>query len=193
MTKKDLPGIRNITISGRIGSGQTTLATQLAEFLGWNLLEGGALFEKIHQELNLDEKSVTSRPDNFDIQYEDHIKNLLRTTSHNVIQSHLAGFDAQGIEGVFKILVVCEDEFGDKPEIRIDRVVNRRGVSVGEAKDEVLKREEGNLQKWRHLYANDDSEWVYWDLKYYDVVVNSYKHNRDEALQVALEALGIQA
>lgn len=187
----DLPYIRNITISGRIGSGSTTLAKKLSEVLGWPLLEGGVLFEKIHQELNLSELEVKSRPDSFDLEYEEKIKRMLREKKHQIIQSHLAGFDAQGIPEVFKILVVCEDEEGsDKPEVRIDRLVNRRGISVDEAKHEVILRERGHLEKWRRLYVGGDKNWVYWDKKYYDLIINTYSHNQEETLKIALKAMG---
>lgn len=187
----ELPKIRNITVSGRIGSGTTTLAVGLAKTLGWELLEGGALFEKIHQELNLSELEVNGRPDSFDLEYEERIKKMLKEEQHKIIQSHLAGFDAQGIEGVFKILIVCEDEEGnDKVEVRIDRLVNRKGISVEEAKREVIVREQGHLEKWRRLYANNDQNWVYWDKKYYDLAINTYSHNQEETLKIALEGNG---
>lgn len=191
----DISGIKNITVSGRIGSGQTTLATKLAQTLHWKLLEGGELFRTFHEETMNDhnELDVTGRPDTFDIQYEEQIKKILRDQDRNVIQSHLAGFDAQGIEGVFKILVTCEDEEGnDKTDIRIDRLVNRRKLSVEDAKEQVLIREKGNMEKWRRLYGNNDPNWVYWDKKYYDLVINTYSHNPDETLKHALEALGIK-
>lgn len=188
----ELKNIRNVTISGRIGSGTTTLAFGLTKELGWNLLEGGALFEKINNDLKLSESQVTSRPDHFDLEYEEKIKKLLREQSHQIIQSHLAGFDAQGIPGVFKILVICEDEEGqDKTDIRIDRLVNRKKISIEEAKEEVRKREEGHLEKWRRLYANNDPNWIYWDKKYYDLVINTYSHNQDETLKTALQKIGI--
>lgn len=189
MNSVDLPNIKNITVSGRIASGTTTLAVKLSETLGWELLEGGALFEKIHNELKLDELKVNSRPDSFDLEYEEKIKKMLREGSHQIVQSHLAGFDAQGIEGVFKIGIICEDEKGDKVDMRIDRLVNRRGISVEDAKKEVLEREVGNLAKWRRLYANNDENWVYWDAKYYDLVINTYSHNQEETLRIALEAI----
>jgi len=186
----DIPNIRNITVSGRIGSGTTTLAVGLSKKLGWKLLEGGVLFEKIHKELKVSESQVTDRPDHFDIEYEEKIKKMLKDEKHNIIQSHLAGFDAQGIEGVFKILVVCEDEEGkDKTDIRIDRLVNRKKISVEEAKEEVQRREQGHLDKWRRLYANNNKNWVYWDKKYYDIVVNTYAHNQEETLKIALEVI----
>src|SRR3989344_8618406 len=103
----DLQNIRNITVSGRIGSGQTTLATKLAEKLEWKLLEGGELFRKFHEEKMNDtsELAVGDRPDSFDLEYEESIKKILRESTHNIIQSHLAGFDAQQLPGIFKILV----------------------------------------------------------------------------------------
>lgn len=187
----NLPNIRNITISGRIGSGTTTLALGLSKKLGWKLLEGGALFEKIHKEMKMSELEVGNRPDHFDIEYENKVKKMLNLENHNIIQSHLSGFDAQSILGVFKILVVCEDEKGnDKPEIRIDRLINRRGIGIEEAKKEVLVREIRNLEKWRRLYVSNDSNWVYWNKKYYDLVINTYSKNQDETLKTALQKLG---
>ena len=191
VTPVNLSNIRNITVSGRIGSGTTTLAMGLAKALGWQILEGGELFEKIHNELKMSELAVNSRPDKFDIEYEEKVKKMLRGEGHQIIQSHLAGFDAQGIKGVFKILIACEDsDSNDKKEIRIDRLVNRRRVSIEEAKDEVFVRELRNLDKWRRLYADNDKTWVYWDRKYYDLVINTYSHNQEETLKLALEGIG---
>lgn len=192
-TPAELPNIKNITISGRIGSGTTTLAVGLSKKLGWELLEGGILFEKIHKEILHDktELAVNARPDKFDLEYEEKIKKMLRGKNHQIIQSHLAGFDAKDIQGVFKILVLCTDDEGnDKTEIRIDRLVNRRGVSIEEAKEDVLMREKRNLDKWRKLYAQNDQTWVYWDKKYYDLIISTYTHNQEETLKLALEKIG---
>lgn len=187
---EELLNIQNITISGRIGAGATTLAKKLSQKLSWKVLEGGDLFEKIHNELNISQTDALQRPDNFDLEYEEKVKKMLREEKHNIIQSHLAGFDAQGIKGVFKILVVCEDREGnDKPEIRIDRLVNRDLISINEAKEEVLERERQHLNKWRKLYANNNLFWVYWDKKYYDLVINTYSYNQDETLKIVLNAL----
>lgn len=186
------PNIRNITVSGRIGAGATTLAKNLSGVLGWDVLDGGKLMRKIQAELGVAVEEALKRPDHFDTEYEERIKKMLRNESHHIIQSHLAGFDAQGIPQVFKILVVCEDDQGnDKKEVRIDRLVNRDGTAVGKAKHEVMERDRQDLEKWRKLYANNDQSWVYWDKKYYDLVINTYSHNQDETLKTALEEIGI--
>lgn len=187
MNPIELSSIRNITVSGRIGSGATTLAHKLSEVFGWDMLDGGKLF----REFTKDQGYAGSRSDQFDLDYEEKIKKRLQDKHNQIIQSHLAGFDAEGIEGIYKILVVCEDTEGnDKTDIRVDRLVNRDGVSIEKAKHEVKEREEQNLAKWRRMYADGDVNWVYWDKKYYDLVINTYSHNQEETLKIALEAIG---
>ena len=183
-------GIRNITISGRIGSGATTLAHHLADKFGWDVLDGGKIMRKIQTELGAGVEETGKRPDHFDLEYEEKVKKILATEKHHIIQSHLAGFDAQGIPGVFKIFLVCEDHMGnDKTEMRIDRLVNRDGISIDQAKHEIIERDKQNLEKWSRLYANSDPNWTYWDKKYYDLIVNTYEHNQEETLKIALDAL----
>jgi cytidylate kinase len=186
----NLPNIQNITVSGRIATGATTLAHQVSSALGWEFLNGGSLFRQFTKERGLDIVHTSARPDQFDIEYEEKIKKILKEKSHQVIQSHLAGFDAQGIEGVFKVLVICEDETGeDKVDIRIDRLVNRDGKKVEDAKHEIFERERQNLEKYRRLYAGNDPDWVYWDKKYYDLVINTYSLNAEESTQTVLKAV----
>jgi cytidylate kinase len=187
-----LLGIHNITISGRIGAGATTLAKKMSEALNWPLLEGGELFEKIHKELNISQVDVLQRPDSFDLQFEEQIKKVLTNEKNQIIQSHLAGFDIQGISGVYKILVICQGPNGeDKADIRIDRLMNRDGISLQAAKHEALEREKENLTKFRKLYAHDDPNWIYWDPKYYDLIVNTYSLNREETLHFVMDKIGV--
>lgn len=186
-TPIELPTVRNITISGRIGSGATTLAHKLSEMLQWEMMDGGKLFRAFTK----DHGYAKDRSDQFDLDYEENLKRMLREEAHHVVQSHLAGFDAQGIPGVFKILLVCEDSEGnDKTDVRIDRLVNRDDMAVNEAIHEVKERDAQNLEKWRRLYANNDQNWVYWDKKYYDLVISTYSHNPEQTLELALEAIG---
>lgn len=188
----DLPNIRNITISGRIGVGATTLAHALSEALGWKHLEGGEIFwEAVRQKLDLSSKDTDLRPDDEDKRFDQMLKALLSEKSHNVVETKLAGFNGQNIKGVYKILVLCEDERGeDQTAIRIDRLVNREHIPTHDAKEEIFEREEHDIEKWRRLYASGEPDWVYWDRKYYDLLINTYNHNPHEALNIALEAVG---
>lgn len=189
---EELEGIRVITISGRIASGSTTLAKHLADKLGWRHIEGGDIFwERVRAKLDLDSKDTNKRPDNEDQIFDAELKNIIKNEKGIVLETKLAGFNAQGVPGVFKVLVVCQDETGaDHIDIRIDRFINREESSIENAKREVIEREKNDIEKWRRIYANNDQEWVYWDEKYYDLVVNTYSHNPEESLKLVLEKIG---
>ncbi|MBP9716373.1 MAG: AAA family ATPase [Candidatus Levybacteria bacterium] len=193
MTPQDLNDIRNITVSGRIASGSTTLAKNLADTLGWRHVEGGDIFwERVRGRLGLDPKDTDKRPDDEDKVFDEELKKMLTDEKNLILETKLAGFNAQNIPGIFKILVVCEDSAGeDHMDIRIDRLINREQQSLDSAKQEVIEREKNDIDKWRRIYANGDENWIYWDRKYYDFVVNTYSHNADESLSLVLEQLGI--
>lgn len=188
------PKCRAITISGKICTGTTTLAQNLEKVLGWRRLEGGELlWEPLRKELGLEESQTELRPDEEDLKFDAALKEKLKKENGLILESHLAGFNAQGLEGVFKILLVCEDEKGeDQVAIRIDRMVNRNGTTVEEAKRHLEEREEKDLEKWRRLYGKGDRGWDPYDPKYYDLVINTYGHNQEETLKIALEALGMK-
>ena len=185
--------IRNITISGRIASGSTTLGKSLGEVLGWKHLEGGEVFwEEVREKLHLDSKDTDKRPDEEDEKFDESLKKMLATQEHLIIETKLAGFNAQKINDVYKILVICNDEKGnDQTQIRIDRLVNREGISIEDAKREVLERENNDMQKWRKLYGNNDPNWSFYDDGYYDLVINSFNHDKKESLEMAMENLPI--
>ena len=187
-----LPNIRILTVSGRIGAGSTSLAKHLAKLLGWKHIEGGEVFwEAVRKRMQLAPKDTKFRPDEEDLLFEEKQKEILKNEEHIVLESKLAGFCAKDMPDVFKVAVVCEDVTGvDQTQIRIDRLVNREQTTMENAKQEVLEREVNDLTKWRKLYAENDKDWVYWDKRYYDLVVNTFSHNQEESLQLVVDAIG---
>lgn len=185
---------RSITISGRICTGTTTLAKKLEEVLGWKRLEGGKLlWEPLRKKLGLAEYETGSRPDEEDLKFDAALKKKLKTESHLILETHLAGFDAQGIKGVFKILLVCENDRGeDQMAVRIDRMVNRNGVTVEEAKKHLEEREKRDLGKWQRLYGQGNPRWDPYNPRYFDLKINTYNHNQQETLRLALRVLGLK-
>lgn len=185
------PDTRIITVSGRIASGSTTLAKHLAQHFGWRHIEGGEIFwEAVRQKMGLSPKDTNLRPDEEDKLFDDQLKKILKEEKDIVLETKLAGFNAQGIDGIFKILVICNDKNGeDQAQIRIDRLLQREKVTLEQAKEEVLSREKNDIEKWQRLYAPDDPQWTYLDEKYYNLVINTYHHSQEQSLHLALEAL----
>src|SRR3972149_8686349 len=106
-----LPNVRMITVSGRIASGSTTLGHKLAEILGWRHVEGGEVFwEAVRTKMGLSEKDTDLRPDKEDEDFDISLRKILTNGKNLILETKLAGFNAQEIKGVFKIAVICEDE-----------------------------------------------------------------------------------
>jgi cytidylate kinase len=191
MNPVDIPNLRIITVSGRIASGSTTLAKNLAHTLNWKHVEGGEIFwEAVRSRLGLGEKDTNLRPDTEDELFDAQLKKIIQEQQHIVLETKLAGFNAQDVPGIFKVLVLCTDKEGnDQTQIRIDRLVNREHLSIEEAKLEVLEREKNDIEKWRRLYAPEDASWTYWDKKYYDLVVNTFSHDPGESVHRVLSAI----
>lgn len=187
------PNIRIIAVSGRIASGSTTLAKKLALHLDWKHIEGGEIFwEAVRQRMQLDAKDTGLRPDEEDVLFDAQLKKIIAEDKNIILETKLAGFNAQDVKGVYKILVICEDEHGnDQTQIRIDRLVNREGITVDKAKLEVVEREKSDLDKWQRLYADGDTNWTYMNHDYYDLVINTFILNKEQSLQKVLEALNL--
>ena len=179
---------RNITISGRVASGATTLFNKLRQELapqGWKFFSGGEFMREYAIKHNLISSEDTSHhkatvySDEFDIEVDGMMKKRLSEEENLVIEADLAGFNAKGIDGVLKILLICDDA------LLIDRIVNRDNVTIEEAKKHIREREEENIKKWRRLYG----EYDFWDLKYYDLVIDTYKNSPQETVDLVFRSL----
>ncbi|MBI2611373.1 cytidylate kinase family protein [Candidatus Gottesmanbacteria bacterium] len=178
---------RNITISGKAGAGSTTLFNNLKhKLLDWTFFSGGeymreyAVKQKLFSKENKYHHKATDYSDEFDKKVDSMIRERLMNENNLVVESDLAGFNARGISGVLKILLVCEDS------LRIDRIVNRDGITVEEAKEHLRVRERENMEKWEKLYGTHD----FWNPKLYDLVIDTYKYGPGETLEIVLEKVG---
>lgn len=175
------PKWRNITISGRVASGATTLSRSLAQKLGWEIVNGGEIYRVYAKEKGIPLENTSQISDDYHFKLDNFIKEKLMTEEHLVIESWLSGFDAQGIKGVFKVFVTCSDD-----AVRVDRIVNRDKMTIDEAKEHLRIREEENLKKWEKIYHTRDI----WNSNLYDLVINTYTSGPAETLNLVLQAIG---
>src|SRR3989337_3125090 len=115
---------RNITISGRVARRATTLSKNLAKKLSWKLINGGELYRRYAQNNGIPLEQTSLSSDKYHEELDEFIKGKLSKEKQLIIESWLAGFDAQSVEGVFKIFVVCSED-----AVRIDRLVNRDKIT----------------------------------------------------------------
>ncbi|NMC35896.1 AAA family ATPase [Candidatus Beckwithbacteria bacterium] len=198
---------KNVTVSGLPGAGSSTLAKSLAEKLDWNYFCGGDFMRMYAQKIghfSTDKKihhDSSAYDEDFDRKVDYQQRDMVSTSESNVVESWLSGFFAQGISGTLKVLVVCSQD-----AIRIDRIVNRDGISVEEAKKHIFEREQTNIKNWSKYYAKEWQEWVvnrglasndkpiyFWYPQLYDVVLDTFSLSKEQTLQNVLDKLGYQA
>ncbi|MCA9369737.1 AAA family ATPase [Candidatus Woesebacteria bacterium] len=198
----------NITISGLPGSGSTTLLKYLKKneelkFAGWKGFSGGEFMRAYAEEKGLFQKEgglhhfATHYEDEFDLQVDMGMRTKLQEEKNWILESWLSGFLAQQVPGVLKILMRCSNK-----AVRVDRIVNRDGVTPEQALHNMQQRYEENRGKWQRLYADKWEEWVvrpgtrpkgstidFWHEDLYDVVIDTYSHNQQEVMEIVLDAI----
>lgn len=174
---------RNITISGKIAVGSTTLAKKVAEVLGWRHINAGVLQREFDREHGINEhaQGALHRSDDHEREMEEMAKKILENESNVVYEAWLSGYVARSIDNVLKVLVVCSSL-----DIRVDRIMNREKVNLSTAKQYISKREDENLKKWKVLYGTDD----FWNPANYDLVVDTYSSGPLETLGKVLDQVG---
>lgn len=172
----------NIAISGGIGVGTTTLLRNLEPYLqpqGFTFMSMGQMIREKMNEFKNPLAELVS--DEFDRNVEDSVFNRLRDGKKQVIEAWLSGFISRELPHTLRVLLYCSED-----AIRIDRIVNREGVSIDEAKKMIKEREEVNLQKWKRLYG----DYNFWDPQYYHLMIDTYSSGPMETVGKVLDKLG---
>lgn len=198
---------QNITISGLPGCGSTTLLRSLKEHLkfeGWTGFSGGEFMRAYAAEQGLMDPSTgklhhdaTIYSEDFDREVDFGMRSRLQSGQGWILESWISGFFAQGVPNTLKVLLICSDD-----AVRVDRIMNRDGVTVEEAKTHIADRTQKNVSKWSRMYAQEWKDWVvaagkaqsdekidFWRPELYDVVIDTYSTNKQDTLEAVLTAL----
>lgn len=173
---------RLITVSGKIAVGTTTLTKNIVNSLGWKHINIGAVQRKYDRQNQLHENKMgaLSRTDDHEKEIDTMTEQMLKTEKEIIYEAWLAGFFARSYKDVLKVLLICSHD-----DIRVDRVANRENVTVDEAKNWIKQRENENTEKWKRLYGEHN----FWDHKYFDLVIDTYKTGPLETLGKVLDRL----
>jgi predicted cytidylate kinase len=170
----------NLTVTGLICTGTSTLAQALHKVLKWEYWDAGNYTREYCRQYGLKLEETEARNEEFSQKIEMSVKKRLQTKKNLIHEGWLAGFVARGIPGVLKILLIAPDE------LRIDRLANRDNITIGEAIKLIKMREENNFRKWSRMYRAKD----FWDPQYYDLVIDTYSNSKEETLTKVLAKLG---
>ncbi|TRZ51918.1 hypothetical protein D4R99_03670 [bacterium] len=177
------PKYRLITVSGKIAVGTTTLTKNLVSTVNWKHINIGAIQRQFDKKNRIHEnkQGALSRSDEHEKEIDLITSQMLENGQGIIYEAWLAGFFARDHKDVLKVLLICSHD-----DIRVDRVANRDNVSVKQAKHWIKQREEENVIKWKKLYGN----YNFWDQKYFDLVIDTYKSGQLETVGKVLDKMG---
>lgn len=177
--------VRIITVSGKIAVGTTTLSKNLAHVLGWKYVNFGELQRKFDRKNGIHEnmQGALSRSDEHEKSIEKIGEKMLKKDKNIIYEAWLSGFLARNYKDVLRVLLICSHD-----DIRVDRVANRENISIAEAKKWIKQRESENFEKWKKLYGDYD----FWDPKYFNLVIDTYKKGPMETLGKVLDKLNFK-
>jgi CMP/dCMP kinase len=172
-------GVRAITVSGEVGSGKTTLATDLISILevaGWKRLNVGAKFREFCEQNNYSIEQIENLGDEVHEKFDEFQKSILAEEEKIIVESRLSGFLAYEL-GMKDILsVFCFLPFDE----RVARVVNREIKTRNEVEVKIKERDEKDLKRYQKLYNVKD----YRNHEYYKLYLTTNKPSIELAREV---------
>ena len=173
--------INSIAVSGQCSSGKSTLCICLSERLNWKHVDIGSDIKKMAKEYNLRVENFGSIPEKQLKMIDEHIRGRMNEV-HNIIwDSRLSCYLARNNVQIFKIFCNATDE------IRAERTAKRDGISINLALENVIKRDEEEMNVFKKLYGISDisnKEWI-------DLVVDTSDKNPTELTDLVIEKMNL--
>jgi cytidylate kinase len=162
-----------VTVSGPPGSGKSTVASGLADALGYRHVSGGDIFRGLADERGLSLAEFNERAeedDSIDRELDQRLRDHARDGDDLVLESRLSGWMA----GEYADLKIWLDAPLD---VRADRIAEREGKSVERAREETVEREASEKLRYEEYYGID-----FESLDIYDLALNTARWSPDATL-----------
>jgi predicted cytidylate kinase len=178
MNKESEEPFRNIVVCGDVGTGTSTLAKGLAERLGWEYISVGDFFRSYHKKNSIPLWNKAAIPDDLEKKVDSEFLEKMKKEKGYVIDSHYGGWFSRDLDGVFRILLVCDKG------IAAQRIIDRE-QSGKETSQQIEKRRKQLRKKFKKLYSSDDYE----NPKYFHLVIDTTTTGVQETISTALDKL----
>lgn len=172
-----------ITISGKAGSGKSTIAKELAKKLKLKHYSIGDLMRKIAKEKNmsLNELSKLAEKDK-SIDMELDKKNIgLREEDNFVIDGRLPAYFIPYAN--LKVFLDCDDRVRAE-RISKDKRSDEKSKNIKELIKKIKQREQSERKRYKELYKID-----YHDKKLYDLMIDTTKLSVKEVIEKIMESV----
>ena len=171
-----------ITITGRPGSGKSTIAKRLADSLNYEYFSAGDMVRRMAEErgLTLKEMNLTAEEqEEIDYQIDDYLKQMTIDGGELVVDARL-GF--HWMSQSFKIFLDVTEQIAARrifDDIQKEVRSRQYAATLEEAAENTKIREESEWKRFKRLYNID-----YYDLSQYNCVVDTSIHGVEEAVSM---------
>ena len=171
----------HIAITGKLGSGKSTIAKALSEKLGFETYSTGSVQRRAAAEmglttLELNEKMMTDPA--FDHIIDDAVTSISKERDHIIFDSRMAWHFACN---AFRVFISVDPDEAARRVFNAGRGDVETYASVNEAKDALLKRGELERERFLAIYGVD-----YTDPSNYDLVIDSTSSSPDEMSDIII-------
>ncbi|MEM1930604.1 MAG: AAA family ATPase [Sulfolobales archaeon] len=172
-----------VAVSGKPGSGKTTLAKNIARELNLRYVSMGQIFRDMatRRMMSLEELSRIAEEDPSIDYLIDSMAIEEAKKGCVVLDGHLTGWILKDIAHI-KILTYAP------LHVRVERLAKRDGKTVEEALREIKVRENSEAKRYKKYYEIDVN-----DLDVFDVILNTSLLSEEEMVRVATEVIKVLA
>ena len=168
-----------ITVSGPPGSGTTTLAKALSSRFDLEHVSSGDVFRSMARErdMSLAEFGRVAEEDpEIDREIDERQAEIARENNDIVLEGRLSGWMAE--EADMRVWL-------DAPlDVRAERVAEREGQTVEEARVEIEEREASESKRYQEIHGIDID-----DLSVYDLVVDTSTWDKNGVAEITATAV----
>lgn len=174
-----------ITIGGALGSGKSSVARKVAEYLAYDHFSSGDLFRRIARESGISIEDLNSKAegdDSLDRKVDEILAQMGKDKHHIVIDSRLA---YHWIPDSYKVYLSLDEKTAAErifSQLQTEGRVSQTATSVDELLQNIAKRRESEHKRYFTLYSVDDT-----DLSAFDLVIDTKKIQLEEVVQQVLD------
>jgi len=172
-----------ITLSGKAGSGKSTIAKEVAKSLNLKRYSIGDLMRQLAKKRNLtinelsklaeNDKSIDTALDKKNIE--------LREEDNFIIDGRLTAYFIHYAD--LKVFLDCDDKVRAK-RIHKDERTEEKGKNIQDLTKKIMQREQSERKRYDKLYSID-----YYGPKLYDLIIDTTNLSIEEVLNEIMEAV----